>query len=206
MDTVCVAIQATDPMTYLGLKSYLSSQRQLRVATGRSDQPEVVLFATDRLDSEAVNRLRKTAEDLGRPTVLVTGDLSESTLLTIVEHHVVAILPKHSVTGEELVDSVMAAARGDGIMPPDVLGQLLRQVEALQREVLAPNGLNASGLQPREVHILRLMADGHGTEEIANELRYSERTVKNVLYNLTTRLHLRNRAHAVAYALRAGVI
>src|SRR5690349_13232751 len=121
MDTVCVAIQATDPMTYLGLKSYLSSQRQLRVATGRSDQPEVVLFATDRLDSEAVNRLRKTAEDLGRPTVLVTGDLSESTLLTIVEHHVVAILPKHSVTGEELVDSVMAAARGDGIMPPDVL-------------------------------------------------------------------------------------
>jgi DNA-binding NarL/FixJ family response regulator len=76
----------------------------------------------------------------------------------------------------------------------------------LQREVLAPNGLSASGLEPREVSVLRLIAEGWGTEEIAKELAYSERTVKNVIFNLTTRLHLRNRAHAVAYALRAGVI
>ena len=38
------------------------------------------------------------------------------------------------------------------------------------------------------------------TGEIASKLSYSERTVKNVMHGLTTRLHLRNRAHAVAYA------
>jgi DNA-binding NarL/FixJ family response regulator len=136
----------------------------------------------------------------------MTTDLGEAPLLTVVECRVVAILPKKTVTGAQLVDSVLAAADGNGVMPRDVLGKLLRRVEVLQREVLAPNGLNASGLQPREVDVLRLIADGWGTEEIAQELRYSERTVKNVIYNLTARLHLRNRAHAVAYALRAGVI
>jgi DNA-binding CsgD family transcriptional regulator len=44
------------------------------------------------------------------------------------------------------------------------------------------------------------------TLEIAQELSFSERTVKNVIAGMTTRLNLRNRPHAVAYAMRAGVI
>lgn len=50
------------------------------------------------------------------------------------------------------------------------------------------------------------MSEGLDTSEIAAELSYSERTVKNVMHGLTTRLHLRNRSHAVAYALREGYI
>jgi len=49
-------------------------------------------------------------------------------------------------------------------------------------------------------------ADGFDTNEIAGKLCYSERTVKNVIYGVTHRLKLRNRSHAVAYALRAGMI
>ena len=61
-------------------------------------------------------------------------------------------------------------------------------------------------LTPIRARVLRLVADGHDTAEIARELCYSERTVKNVLHDLTTRLQLRNRSHAVAYALREGLI
>lgn len=68
-------------------------------------------------------------------------------------------------------------------MPRDLLGKLLRQVKALQRDALIPNGLNASGLHPREVSVLRLVADCWSTDKIAEELRYSERTVKNVIYS-----------------------
>ena len=53
---------------------------------------------------------------------------------------------------------------------------------------------------------LRLVADGKDTQEIARELSYSERTVKNVLHDVTSRLQLKNRTHAVAYALRQGLI
>ena len=44
------------------------------------------------------------------------------------------------------------------------------------------------------------------TAEIATTLSYSERTVKNVLHDVTSRLQLRNRSHAVAYALKQGMI
>jgi len=50
------------------------------------------------------------------------------------------------------------------------------------------------------------VADGLDTAEVANQLFYSERTVKNVIHDVTTRLNLRNRTHAVAYAVRQGLI
>lgn len=62
------------------------------------------------------------------------------------------------------------------------------------------------GLRDREIAVLRLVAEGMDTAEIARRLAYSERTVKNILHDVTTRLELRNRSHAVAYALREGFI
>ncbi|MGO4426651.1 response regulator transcription factor, partial [Streptomyces sp. MCAF7] len=47
---------------------------------------------------------------------------------------------------------------------------------------------------------------GYDTADIAMKLSYSERTIKNVLHAVMTRLNLRNRSHAVAYALRQGLI
>ncbi|WP_233439867.1 MULTISPECIES: helix-turn-helix transcriptional regulator [Lentzea] len=194
-------------MTYVGLTSYLKSRPEVQVMDNNNeDQADVAILSTERLTSETVNRLRQMSARSPIPTVLMANELPEAPLLAVVECRVVAILPRAVVTGDQLVDTVLAAASGNGVMPRDVLGKLLKRVEMLQREVLAPNGLNIAGLEPREVDVLRLIAEGWGTDEIAKELRYSERTVKNVIYNVTSRLKLRNRAHAVAYALRAGVI
>ncbi|WP_383826475.1 response regulator transcription factor [Streptomyces sp. NPDC058486] len=57
-----------------------------------------------------------------------------------------------------------------------------------------------------EVDVLRLVAEGYDTADIAAKLSYSERTIKNVLHAVITRLQLRNRSHAVAYAMRQGLI
>ena len=99
-----------------------------------------------------------------------------------------------------------SAAAGDGSVPPDLLGRLLGQVSLLQRQVLTPRGLRFSGLTDREIDVLRLLADGCDTTEVATTLHYSERTVKNVVQDITRRHNLRNRTHAVAYALRQGLI
>jgi DNA-binding NarL/FixJ family response regulator len=61
-------------------------------------------------------------------------------------------------------------------------------------------------LRPRERAVLALIADGHSTREVAHRLCYSERTIKNILQDLTTRIGLRNRTQAVAWALRNGWI
>ena len=76
----------------------------------------------------------------------------------------------------------------------------------MQRQILAPRGLRFSGLSEREIEVLRLVAEGLDTGEIARRLSFSERTIKSVLHDVTTRLQLRNRAHAVAYAVREGLI
>ena len=61
-------------------------------------------------------------------------------------------------------------------------------------------------LDDRERAVLSMVADGHETAEIARKLAYSTRTVTGIVHDITARWRLRNRAHAVAYALRHGLI
>ena len=72
--------------------------------------------------------------------------------------------------------------------------------------MLTPRGLSFYGLTSRERDVLQLIADGHSTREVAAHLAYSERTIKNVLQDLTLRLNVRNRTQAVAHAVRQGWI
>jgi len=85
------------------------------------------------------------------------------------------------------------------------------------REMLAPAGPAADrdttttttttlGLTSRDVEVLRLMAEGESTAAIADRLAYSESTIKNTIHTVVRQLGARNRAHAVASALRANVI
>jgi DNA-binding NarL/FixJ family response regulator len=101
---------------------------------------------------------------------------------------------------------VQKADRGAGDLPADLLGGLLDQVGRARRCGAAPAGLITSGLSERETDVIRLVAEGLDTREIASKLCYSERTIKNVLHGLMSRLQLRNRAHAVAFAAREGYL
>jgi DNA-binding CsgD family transcriptional regulator len=72
--------------------------------------------------------------------------------------------------------------------------------------VLEPRGLSLSWLTAREKQVLRLVADGHPTREVARQLCYSERTIKNVIHDAVMKLNARSRSQAVAEAVRAGLI
>jgi DNA-binding NarL/FixJ family response regulator len=123
-----------------------------------------------------------------------------------VEAGACGLLRRVDAVPERLVEAIQSAAAGDGTVPSDLLGRLLEHVGRLQRQVLAPNGLTLAGLTEREIDVLRLVAEGLDTSEIASTLAYSERTIKNVIHDVTARLNLRNRSHAVAYAVRQGLI
>ncbi|MFB9909014.1 helix-turn-helix transcriptional regulator [Allokutzneria oryzae] len=207
MNRVRVAVRATDALTLAGVTSVLRSRPEVTVEPGgQGPDTSVVVVVADRLTPELMASMRRAAAEFTAPVVLVTNEISEAELLTAVECRVVAVLPRAAATGEHLAHAVLTAAAGGGVMPPALVGELVKHVERLQREVLAPRGLTATGLSPREIDVLRLMADGLDTAEIATRLCYSERTVKNVISGVTSRLNLRNRPHAVAYALRAGMI
>ncbi|TDV52036.1 helix-turn-helix transcriptional regulator [Actinophytocola oryzae] len=201
MERVRVRVCALDAITSAGLVKCL--EPDVTVSDGEVD---VVVAGFDRLNAAAVAVLRSAAAEVGRPVVLVVNEIREVELLPAVECRVVAILPRAAAADGRLAQAVQTVAAGGADLPPNLLGQLVGHAERLHKEVLASHGLTASGLSQREVDVLRLMADGLDTNEIAKNLSYSERTVKNIIYTITNRLRLRNRPHAVAYAMRAGII
>jgi DNA-binding NarL/FixJ family response regulator len=154
-----------------------------------------------------VLRVLRAVRRGGAPrTVLIATALDPAAVVTAAEAGVSALVRRAEATAERLVSVVRKARDGDAELPGDLLAGLLAQVGTLQRQVLAPRGLRFSGLSDREVDVLRLVADGLDTGEIARRLAFSERTIKSVLHDVTTRLQLRNRAHAVAFAVREGFI
>ena len=182
-DRIAVVVHALDPISRAGVASQLRYRPEIHLVDEDSEAA-VALVVVDRMDEQGVQLVR-ARQRAGCRVVVVAPKLAAADLL---------------------VAAARAAAAGEGPLAPDLLGQLLEQVGRLQRDALAPRGLTASGLTGREVTVLRMLAEGHATEEIATELCYSERTVKNVIHEVTTRLRLRNRAHAVAFALREGLI
>jgi DNA-binding NarL/FixJ family response regulator len=180
-----------------------------RTATALHDPPApaaVAVVVVDEIDERAVRTIRALTRGDASRVLVVAGRLDESSVLSITEAGACGLLRRSEATPERLVPAVTAAAAGEGTIPPDLLGRLLEQVGHLQRQVLSPRGLTFSGLTERELQVLRLVADGSDTAEIAGILAYSERTVKNIIHDVTSRLQLRNRSHAVAWAMRQGLL
>lgn len=207
MEPVPVYVHAGDPISAAGMASQLRPYREVRVvADADFAEASVALVAVDGVDDEAVRVLRMVRQRGIQRTVLVATRLDDSDLVSAVEYGVVGVVRRAEATPERLVQVLVSAATGAGSVPPDLLGRLLEQVGRLQRHVLRPRGLTFAGLAAREVEVLRLVADGCGTAEIAQKVGYSERTVKTVLHDVTSRLQVRNRSQAVAYAMRQGLI
>ncbi len=205
VDRIPVFISATDPVSHAGIASQLRGGSV--VETGDPSTADAVgLVVVDQVDAEAVAAIRSLrTRGLTRLLVLVAR-IDDKGILAAVEAGATGVLRRADASPGNLVGAVRAAAAGEGTLPPDLLGRLLTQVGRLQRQVLHPRGLTFAGLSEREVSVLRLLADGFDTAEVGRELYYSERTVKNIIHDVTSRLELRNRTHAVAYAIREGLI
>lgn len=197
-------VQSDDPIVKAGIEAHLGRSSDVaRVADASS--ADVALLAVERLDAAAIATARSLRCE-GAQVVVVCSELDDRELLAVVEAGVIGILRRDRLDERKLTSAIASAGRGEPVLGSDLVGRLFEHVRQLQGAVLAPRRLHFSGLSHRELEVLRLVADGHETREIAAELSYSERTIKNVLQDVTRRFGLRNRSHAVAYALREGLI
>lgn len=200
-------ISTADPISTAGITAALRGRNDIAVVAEAMITAETVgVVAAATLDDTTLDAL-KAVRRLGcRRFVLIAEVESDAALIPAVELGVRALASRAEATGHRLAQLVVSTASGGAAMPPEVLGRLVKQVTRLQQRVLTPRGIDANGLSARESEILRLVADGMDTREVATRLSYSERTVKNVLHDITSRFQLRNRTHAVAYAVREGLI
>jgi DNA-binding NarL/FixJ family response regulator len=206
-ERIPVYVYAHDPISQAGLASQLRARPEVQVLDDDVDSASVAIVVVDEVDDETTRVVRAIQRNDGIPrVVLVVTRLDDGGMMAGVEAGACALLRRSEANPERLVAAIQAAATGDGSVPADLLGRLLEHVGRLQRQVLSPRGLTLSGLTEREIEVLRLVADGLDTAEIADSLSYSERTIKNIIHDVTARLNLKNRSHAVAYAVRQGLI
>lgn len=202
-----VFVHADDAVILAGLEYLLRQCSEVYVVPTRDiDTAHVAILGVDRIDDAAVRTVAGIQRD-GCPRVLIVAAvLDECAMVAAAEAGVLGLLRRQDATSASLVSTVRRVAAGRASVPDDLIAGLLQLAGRTRRDIDAIGGPATTTLSEREQEILRLLADGCSTSEIASDLCYSERTVKGVIHDFTSRLQLRNRSHAVAFALRNGII
>jgi DNA-binding NarL/FixJ family response regulator len=132
--------------------------------------------------------------------MVCTSDVTEASVVAALRAGAVGYLRKDTLTTETLAAAVRAASSGTRVVEDELMETVVRGV------ALEPDRPSVARLTDREQQVLSLIAAGHPTREVAEQLSYSERTVKNVLHDVVTKLNARSRSQAVAFAVREGLI
>ena len=100
-----------------------------------------------------------------------------------------------------MVEAVKQAANGEAYLPPAIAQRVLQGMRSLDTATRV-----SPGLTTREITVLRLMAEGCRHKEIARELGISARTVGNHVAGIYNKLGIDDRAQAIVYAVKKGII
>jgi len=163
-----------------GIASCLDEDPALAVVFAVAEEPP-----SEAIDVAVVSSRALAATSFDCPVVLFRETTAQGPLVE--RETVYATLSLPQLTAEQLVASVRAAAVG------------LRVSEQETDRA-------AGRLDERRLEVLRLLAAGETTMSISAKLAYSERTIKTVIRDLENELGARSRAHAVAEAMRQGLI
>ncbi len=166
-----VGIVDENEMFALGLRAALAGQPRIEVTTG--EPADVAVVSCTVAGERAFSCPLVVCGDT--PTRLAEGN------------QVLAVLPRSTLTAEQLLAGIHAAAAGLRVIPLPVAPVVSR-------------------LDGRRLEVLRLLASGADTREIAQHLGYSDRTIKSVVREIQLALGTRNRAQAVAEGVRQGLI
>ena len=190
-----------NPIFRLGLGACLEPPFLLAGESARfSPQPD--LIRTDilvfELDQAGLPNALRLTQESSVMLVAIAASVEDELLVEAIEAGVTGALLRNDANPNTFLHALRSAAAGNGSLPTAVLGRLLA------RPRVGPRG--AGDLSDRELGVLRLLSKGETTRQIAGDLCYSEKTVKNIVHDVLVRMNCRNRAQAVALATRRGLI
>jgi two-component system, NarL family, response regulator YdfI len=215
---ISVAIAAANAIVRVGLESIVRARPTLEIvgiASGeealvdrvQESQPDAVLVdagAIDELSAEETVWEKLFAVSGANPIaiVLLTDNFDRDRVAEALAGGVRGILPR-SATGEEIASAIEAAAAGLIVLHPDILDALLPIEPAISRTLpVAP----LQALSPREIEVLRMLAEGSANKSIAKKLNISEHTVKFHVSSIFQKLNASTRTEAVTVGARMGLI
>ena len=207
---VRVVVADDHPLYREGVVRALSGSGQVEIVAEAEDgraalaviaehKPDVALldYKLPELDGVAVTHA--VVRD-GLPTrVLLLSAFTESGVVyKALETGAAGFVPKEA-RRDQIVDAVLACARGENVLPSDLAAGLVSEIRLRAVD-------DAPALTERESQILRLIASGKSLPDIAGELFLGVTTVKTHVQHLYEKLGVSDRAAAVAEAMRRGLI
>ena len=169
---------------------------------GMEDDIEVVGEAGTA--EQAVSRILATAPDVAildvqlpdGSGVEVTSFAEDEALFEAIMAGAAGFVLKQ-VKGSDLVDSVRKVAGGESLLDPRTTQRVLERIRRAPEE-----DERLKGLTPQEKRILSLLAEGRTNRQIADEMFLAEKTVKNYVSNLLSKMGMSRRTEAAVYAAR----
>jgi DNA-binding NarL/FixJ family response regulator len=196
-----------EPFVRLGMTTVLGEGR-IEVV-GSEERPAALLLMAGRVRPDAVvlDLERAASRELAERVQIA----SPETIVVFWARGLVACLESMpEVESVAQADSISAARDDPALADADlaIIDPIFGLCSTLLRGVpnCLPDRSPMTRLNERELPVLSLIAAGHPTREVAKQLCYSERTVKNVLHDVVTKLNARSRSQAVASAVREGLI
>ena len=167
--------------------------------------PDVVLMDLRMPRCDGVEATRRiTAKYPGTQVVVLTTYADDESLFPALGAGARGYLTKDA-GGEEIVRAVHSVLSGDAGLSPSVQRRLLERLSAPEPEPARPTAV-PDGLTAREAEVLVLIAEGLSNPEIARRLSVSIATVKTHINNMFSKTGLKDRAQAVSYAYRKGLV
>ena len=162
------------------------------------EKPDVVVMDVRLPDGNGVEACREIRAELPDTHVLMlTSYADDEAVLNSILAGASAYLLKQT-RGQQLADAVEAVARGESLLDPLVTKRVLDQM----RQISSGGGEKLSPLTENENKILLLIAEGKTNREIAAEIFLSDKTVKNYVSSILSKLNVRRRSEAAAYIAR----
>jgi NarL family two-component system response regulator YdfI len=187
---------ASPTLTVVGSFSSIAAQQLEKF------QPDVVLLVSELPeDAPFLNGSLVDTELLSPAIVLLVDELQGSSAAEALRSGVRAVLPDDA-TAAEIVAAVEAVAAGLVVLHPEAIGALLPALPATRPLSPAPN----QALTPREIEVLRMLAEGMGNKAIARQLSISDHTVKFHVSSIFAKLNASSRTEAVTLGARQGLI
>ena len=167
-------------------------------------KPDVALIDLKMPEMNGIEAIKRIREEVpGVSVLLLTVSDRKEDLVEAVAAGASGYLVKN-VSAEELIKAVRSSVQG-AVLGPDMAQKLFAEFRSLAKKVEAGAG-NPNKLSGREVEIVRLIAQGSTNHEIASKLFVSEKTVKNHVANILSKLGMKNRVQVASFAHSSGLV